>query len=100
MKKIPLISSILLAAGLASPVSTVMAYEAGDWLIRGRVINVNPNDSSGTLSLNGADTGLKGVKVDSDTVTEPTDQPQLGCRADFRLFRTYRYRGEKLGSAR
>ena len=70
MKKIPLISSILLAAGLASPVSTVMAYEAGDWLIRGRVINVNPNDSSGTLSLNGADTGLKGVKVDSDTVPE------------------------------
>lgn len=70
MKKIPLISSILLAAGLASPVSTVMAYEAGDWLIRGRVINVNPNDSSGTLSLNGADTGFKGVKVDSDTVPE------------------------------
>lgn len=70
MKKIPLISSILLAAGLVSPISTVMAYEAGDWLIRGRVINVNPNDSSGTLSLNGADTGLKGVKVDSDTVPE------------------------------
>lgn len=70
MKKIPLISSILLAAGLASPVSNVMAYEAGDWLIRGRVINVNPNDSSGTLSLNGADTGFKGVKVDSDTVPE------------------------------
>ena len=44
MKKIPLISSVLLAAGLVSPVSTVMAYEAGDWLIRGRVINVNPND--------------------------------------------------------
>lgn len=70
MKKIPLISSILLAAGLASPISTVMAYEAGDWLIRGRVINVNPNDSSGSLTINGADTGLKGVKVDSDTVPE------------------------------
>ena len=70
MKKIPLISSILLAAGIASPVSTVMAYEAGDWLIRGRVINVNPNDSSGTLSIGGVDQGTKGVKVDSDTVPE------------------------------
>lgn len=70
MKKIPLISSILLAAGLASPISTVMAYEAGDWLIRGRIINVNPNDSSGTLFINGVDQGTKGVKVDSDTVPE------------------------------
>ncbi|HAO26304.1 MULTISPECIES: OmpW family protein [unclassified Methylophaga] len=70
MKKIPLISSILLAAGLAGPVTTVMAYEAGDWLIRGRIINVNPNDSSGSLTVNGADTGTKGVKVDSDTVPE------------------------------
>jgi len=70
MKKIPLISSILLAAGLASPISTVMAYEAGDWLIRGRIINVNPNDSSGSLTVNGVDTGSKGVKVDSDTVPE------------------------------
>jgi outer membrane protein len=70
MKKIPLISSILLAAGLASPISTVMAYEAGDWLVRGRIINVNPNDSSGSLAVNGVDTGSKGVKVDSDTVPE------------------------------
>ncbi len=70
MKKIPLISSILLAAGLAGPVTTVMAYEAGDWLIRGRIINVNPNDSSSSLTVNGADTGTKGVKVDSDTVPE------------------------------
>lgn len=70
MKKIPLISSILLASGLAGPVTTVMAYEAGDWLIRGRIINVNPNDSSGSLTVNGADTGTKGVKVDSDTVPE------------------------------
>lgn len=70
MKKIPLISSIVLAAGLVSPITTVMAYEAGDWLIRGRVINVNPNDSSGSLTVNGADTGSKGVKVDSDTVPE------------------------------
>lgn len=70
MKKIPLISPILLAAGLASPISTVMAYEAGDWLIRGRIINVNPNDSSGSLTVNGVDTGSKGVKVDSDTVPE------------------------------
>ena len=66
----------LLTAFLTLSAATMMlplpalAYEAGDWLVRGRIINVNPNDSSGTLSLNGADTGLKGVKVDSDTVPE------------------------------
>jgi outer membrane protein len=70
MKKIPLISSILLAAGLASPISTVMAYEAGDWLIRGRIINVNPNDSSGTLWTEAAGNLGKGVTVDNDTVPE------------------------------
>lgn len=70
MKKNSLIPSLLLASGLLSPVTTVVAYEAGDWLIRGRVININPNDSSGSLFVNGVDTGDKGVTVDSDTVPE------------------------------
>lgn len=70
MKKTSLISSLLLASGLLGPVTTAVAYEAGDWLVRGRVININPNDSSGSLFVNGADTGSKGVTVDSDTVPE------------------------------
>lgn len=70
MKTKSLISSLLLASGLLGPVTTVAAYEAGDWLVRGRIININPNDSSGSLFINGTDTGSKGVTVDSDTVPE------------------------------
>ena len=55
-----------LGLGAAAP---AMAYEAGDWLVRGRVINVNPNDDSGQLYLNGVGRG-KGVEVNDDTVPE------------------------------
>ncbi|MDT8311762.1 MAG: OmpW family protein [Methylophaga sp.] len=67
MKSLITIATFVVPVLLPLP---VLAYDAGDWLVRGRVINVSPNDSSGTLSLNGTDTGLKGVKVDSDTVPE------------------------------
>lgn len=56
-----------ISLGAATP---VMAYEAGDWLIRGRVINVNPNDDSGNLYIGGISSGTEGVKVDDDTVPE------------------------------
>lgn len=61
--------AILVAAGLIIP-AQAMAYEAGDWLVRGRIIDIAPNDSSGSLSINGADTGQEGVRVNSDTVPE------------------------------
>lgn len=67
MKSLMTIATLIVPVLLPLP---VLAYEAGDWLVRGRVIHVNPNDSSGTLALNGADTGLKGVSVNSDTVPE------------------------------
>ncbi len=67
MKSLITIATLVVPVLLPLP---VFAYEAGDWLVRGRVINVSPNDSSGTLSLNGVDQGTKGVKVDSDTVPE------------------------------
>ncbi len=70
MKATKLAVALLAATGLSTIATPVMAYEAGDWLIRGRIINVNPNDDSGTLSVGGVDTGLKGVEVDSDTVPE------------------------------
>jgi len=70
MKKYSSAPLFMLLAGFLGPVSYVQAYEAGDWLIRGRVINVNPNDSSGTVSVNGVDQGTEGVSVDSDTVPE------------------------------
>ncbi|MDO7596825.1 MAG: OmpW family protein [Pseudomonadota bacterium] len=70
MKVTKLAIALLAATGLSAIATPAMAYEAGDWLVRGRIINVNPNDDSGTLTLNGVDSGLRGVKVDSDTVPE------------------------------
>lgn len=70
MKKTTLAAALLTTLGLSTLAAPAMAYEAGDWLVRGRIINVNPNDDSGSLSIGGADTGLKGVKVNSDTVPE------------------------------
>lgn len=68
MKKLTF--TLPLIAALSTLSLPVLAYEAGDWLVRGRMINVNPNDSSGSLYINGADTNLKGVGVNSDTVPE------------------------------
>ncbi len=70
MKKSLIAASILTFAGLSAATTPVLAYQAGDWLVRGRIINVNPNDSSGSLSTTGAGNLGKGVGVDSDTVPE------------------------------
>jgi len=69
MKATKLAIALLAATGISAIATPVMAYEAGDWLIRGRIINVNPNDDSGSLFIDGTDAG-PGVKVDSDTVPE------------------------------
>ncbi|MBL1321420.1 MAG: OmpW family protein [Methylophaga sp.] len=70
MKATKLAIALLTATGISAIATPVMAYEAGDWLIRGRVINVNPNDHSGQVSVNGAAVAGSGVTVDSDTVPE------------------------------
>jgi outer membrane protein len=73
MKTSKLAVALLTTMGLSAVAIPAMAYEAGDWLIRGRIINVNPNDDSGQLFLDtgsGYAGGGKGVKVDSDTVPE------------------------------
>lgn len=67
MKSLITIATLVVPVLLPLP---VLAYEAGDWLVRGRVIHVAPNDDSGTLKIGSVDTGLEGVKVDSDTVPE------------------------------
>lgn len=59
-----------LIAALSTLSLPVYAYEAGDWLVRGRLIHVQPQDSSGSLHINGVDTNLKGVSVNSDSVPE------------------------------
>jgi len=53
---------------LASPVT--QAYEQGDWLVRGRIINVSPNETSSVVSVNGAPIAGSGVGVDDDTTVE------------------------------
>lgn len=61
---------VMLAVTSISTIATpAIAYEAGDWLIRGRLVNIKPQDDSGTLSVNGAPgiTG-SGVSVDSDAI--------------------------------
>lgn len=69
MKKSVFAAVMMTALGLGAA-APAMAYEAGDWLVRGRVINVNPNDDSGNLYIGGVNTGAEGVEVDSDTVPE------------------------------
>lgn len=69
MKVTKLAIALLAATGISAIATPVMAYEAGDWLIRGRIINVNPNDDSGSLNTSVGNLG-EGVTVDSDTVPE------------------------------
>ena len=69
MKKNYLAAAILTGLSLSAVTLPAMAYEAGDWLVRGRVINVNPNDDSGRLYVGGTSIG-EGVTVDDDTVPE------------------------------
>lgn len=60
---------MLAATGLSTIATPVIAYEAGDWLIRGRIVDINPQDDSGTLSINGAQgVAGSGVSVDSDAI--------------------------------
>ncbi|OUR65690.1 hypothetical protein A9Q79_01475 [Methylophaga sp. 42_25_T18] len=70
MKSTKLTVALLSAMGFSAITAPVMAYEAGDWLIRGRIINVNPNSDSGSLVTTGLGSLGEGVSVDSDTVPE------------------------------
>ena len=59
--------TLVLLAMCASP---ALAYEAGDWLVRGRIINVGPNDDSSPVAVGGADVAGSGVSVNDDTTLE------------------------------
>ena len=65
----------LLALGASAVAAPAMAYQAGDILIRGRIVNVAPNDDSGRLYTDvlspGTYAGIgEGVEVNSDTIPE------------------------------
>ena len=61
-------AAVVSASILSAPAA--LSYEAGDWLVRGRVIAVSPNESSNTLTSSVA--GGLGTKagVNSDVVPE------------------------------
>lgn len=46
------------------------AYEAGDWLVRGRVIVVDPREDSGAIKSGGTPIAGSGAGVDSSVVPE------------------------------
>ena len=68
--KCALPAAIAMALGLSA--LPAAAYEAGDWVVRGRIINVNPNDDSGEIKANGMPlAGTSGiVGVNDDTTLE------------------------------
>jgi outer membrane protein len=64
--------NLAMAAAITSIALTptpLTAHEAGDWLIRGRIIAITPDDSSNTVTLSGGSVGSK-VGVDNDLVPE------------------------------
>ena len=67
MKATKLAIALLAATGISAVATPVMAYEAGDWLVRGRIAYVDIHDSSTHISPLAATTG---VTVDSDTIPE------------------------------
>lgn len=65
MKKVSKLS-VLAAAMLVSGAAS--AYEAGDWIVRGGVVMVDPNADSSSLNVDGS--RLKGTHVDVDEDTQ------------------------------
>ena len=63
-----LAAATLLTLGLTS--FSAAAYEAGDWVVRGRIIHLDTNEDSSTIRVDGASVAGSGVDVTSDTVPE------------------------------
>ena len=70
MKATKLALALLTATGISAIATPVMAYEAGDWLVRGRIVSVNLGVDTDTIHLNGASVANTGVTVDNDTIPE------------------------------
>ncbi len=63
-----LAAATLLTLGATS--LPALAYEAGDWVVRGRIIHLNTNEDSSTIRVDNASVAGSGVTVDNDTVPE------------------------------
>lgn len=58
--------SLAVAAPIAAQAADIRGHQAGDFLVRGGIATVDPDDSSGHLKANGTSLGGKAT-VDSDT---------------------------------
>ena len=58
------LSSLLLTSCIAFSCANAYAHEPGDWLIHGRIINVDPDSDSSTISVFGTSVPDSGVTVD------------------------------------
>ena len=63
------IACLLAALGVSVVATPVMAYEAGDILVRARIIKVDPQGDSNGISVNGSNTGVE-ASADTDTMPE------------------------------
>ena len=64
-----LAAATFLTLGLTSSFQAV-AYEAGDWVVRGRIINIDTNEDTSTIRVDGSSVAGSGVNVDNDTIPE------------------------------
>lgn len=65
-----LVHYLLLTGCLALSSTSAFAHEPGEWLIHGRIININPDDDSSTISLLGTSVPDSGVTVDDSTTID------------------------------
>ena len=75
MKATKFAAAIIAVTAISGVTTSVMAYESGDWLVRGRVINVNPFSDSGPLhsiAPVAPDKGVhgEGASVNKDIIPE------------------------------
>lgn len=61
LSKLSLLAAAVMVSGAAS------AYEAGDWIVRGGAVMVDPDESSSSLKVGGSKLSGTEVQVDDDT---------------------------------
>lgn len=64
------ILGMLLGLATFATVAPAFAYEAGDIIVRARIISVSPEDDSNSVSINGTSVAGSSASVDSDIVPE------------------------------
>ena len=63
-------AAIIVATTITAMTMPLMAYEEGDWLVRGRIANINTNTDSGDFILGSGANAGPGAIVNDDTIPE------------------------------